>query len=181
MKALTIYQPWASLIMAGAKPYEFRGWNPRRRGGAYAALIGQRIIIHASARKINRDEVQDLLTVLRRGGESAAETCLHADKAIPILERALTRSVSSERGMIDLGGHGDLPWSVGLGTAILGEPRLGTDIAEDFGVPRMEDTPPDEYANWGWPMLDIEVWDMPLECRGFQGFWNWPTPAAAGL
>jgi len=26
MKALTIWQPWASLIMAGYKPYEFRGW-----------------------------------------------------------------------------------------------------------------------------------------------------------
>ena len=24
MKALTIWQPWASLIMVGAKPYEFR-------------------------------------------------------------------------------------------------------------------------------------------------------------
>lgn len=26
MKALTIYQPWASLVMIGAKPHEFRGW-----------------------------------------------------------------------------------------------------------------------------------------------------------
>jgi hypothetical protein len=25
MKALTIWQPWATLIMIGAKPHEFRG------------------------------------------------------------------------------------------------------------------------------------------------------------
>jgi hypothetical protein len=181
MKALTIYQPWASLIMAGAKPYEFRGWNPRRRGGAYAALIGQRIVIHASARKIDRSEVMDLITVLQRGGEAAAETCLDASIALPILNRALAKQVRTERGFIDLGAHGDLPWSVGLGTAILGEPRLGTEIAEEFGVPRANDSDRDAHANWGWPMLDIEVWDMPIECRGLQGFWNWPTPEGAGL
>lgn len=36
MKALTIWQPWASLIMIGAKPYEFRSWQPP------AWLIGKR-------------------------------------------------------------------------------------------------------------------------------------------
>ena len=48
MKALTIWQPWASLIIAGAKPFEFRGWRPP------ASLIGQRIVIHAAARKIDK-------------------------------------------------------------------------------------------------------------------------------
>jgi hypothetical protein len=37
MKAITVWQPWASLIAIGAKPYEFRGWQPPR------AIIGQRI------------------------------------------------------------------------------------------------------------------------------------------
>ena len=48
MKALTIWQPWASLIMAGAKPWEWRGWAPPR------SLVGQRIAIHAGARKVGR-------------------------------------------------------------------------------------------------------------------------------
>lgn len=38
MKALTIWQPWASLIISGAKPYEFRGWRIPE------SLIGQRIV-----------------------------------------------------------------------------------------------------------------------------------------
>lgn len=32
MKALTIRQPYASLVMCGAKPYEFRTWRTRYRG-----------------------------------------------------------------------------------------------------------------------------------------------------
>lgn len=179
MKALTIYQPWASLIMAGAKPYEFRGWSPRRRGGAYAALIGQRIIIHASTRKMDRRELNYLAGVLQKRedpqyADLAAETCLIADKALPVLARALDIIPGNE-------GHGDLPWGVGLGTAVLGEPRNGFDIAAEFGLPRANDSDRDEHANFGWPLTDIEVWDMPVECRGFQGFWNWPTPEAVGL
>lgn len=42
MRALTIWQPWASLIAVGAKHVETRGW------AAPADAIGQRIAIHAA-------------------------------------------------------------------------------------------------------------------------------------
>ncbi len=161
MKALTIWQPWASLIIAGAKPYEFRGWRAPR------SLIGQRIVIHAAARKIDRIEVLGLLnTLIERdfdqiGCELAARTCLIPEKAISILNQALAC---------------ELPISAGLGTTIIGEPRLGTEIAEELGVPRANDSDRDEHANWGWPMLEIEAWETPIPMRGAQGFWNWPTP-----
>ena len=174
MKALTIYQPWASLIMAGAKPYEFRSWSPRERGGAYAALIGQRIVIHASARKVDQGEVAKIWNALKAGGQEAAKTCLHADVARPVLEKARQHGLAYD-------GHGDLPWSAGLGTAILGEPRNGIDIARVFGLEHVNDSDRKEHANWGWPMLDVEVWPEPVPMRGLQGFWNWPTPAAVGL
>ena len=41
MKAITLHQPWASLIAHGVKTIETRSWAPPRR------LIGQRIAIHA--------------------------------------------------------------------------------------------------------------------------------------
>ncbi|MBL8795218.1 MAG: ASCH domain-containing protein [Planctomycetia bacterium] len=41
MKALTIQQPWASLIVAGAKCHETRSWSTRHRGP---------LLIHAGAR-----------------------------------------------------------------------------------------------------------------------------------
>ena len=41
MKAITLWQPWASLISAGVKRIETRSWC------APAALLGERIAIHA--------------------------------------------------------------------------------------------------------------------------------------
>lgn len=165
MKAITIWQPWASLIIAGAKPYEFRGWRPP------ASIIGQRIVIHAAARKIDVEESYVLYKILQNRKESerlalyAAETCLHPELAMPVLKRACKLHQTEP-----------LPMACGLGTAIIGEPRLGTEIAEEFGVPRANDSDRDQHANWGWPMLDIEAWPEPIPMRGAQGLWNWPTP-----
>lgn len=169
MKALTIWQPWASLIIAGAKPYEFRGWRAPR------SLIGQRIVIHAAARKIDREEACSIYKIIEHRDVSdamknyAAETCLKPGKALPILGRAWMPY------------RLPLPMACGIGTAVLGEPRNGLEIAEEFGVQRANDSDRDEHANWGWPMLDIEQWDEPIPMRGKQGFWNWPTPEREGL
>lgn len=54
MKALTIWQPWASMIMAGVKPFEFRSWRPPR------ATIGQRIVIHAGARPVSPRQLAEI-------------------------------------------------------------------------------------------------------------------------
>lgn len=44
MRAITLYQPWASLIAAGVKDRETRSWPPPQY------LVGQRIAIHAGLR-----------------------------------------------------------------------------------------------------------------------------------
>lgn len=44
MKALPLWQPWASLVAVGAKRVETRGYPPRRIG----LTAGQRIAIHAT-------------------------------------------------------------------------------------------------------------------------------------
>jgi hypothetical protein len=158
MKAITVWQPWASLIIVGAKPYEFRSWPPP------ASLLGKRIVIHAAARKIDRREVQQLVRLLEAGGRYAARTCLHADKALPLLRAAM--------------GGMDLPLSSGLGTAIVGCPRNGIEIAAEFGVPRVNDSDRDQHANWGWPMQAVEPFEQPFPMKGAQGLWNWPDAAA---
>lgn len=181
MKAFTLYQPWASLVVAGAKPFEFRGWNPRERGAGFAKLIGQRIVIHAAARPMVAEEIRAIVDNLQFGGPNAAATCLIADKALELL-----------KPLYHFKKPDGLPLSAGLGTAILGEPRNGHDIAvEDFGFPAEAvdelpglpgfDSDRREHANWGWPMLDVEKWPEPIPMRGLQGFWNWPTPEGAGL
>ena len=47
MKVLSLLQPWATLVIVGAKKFECRSWKTNYRGT---------IIIHASAKKPNRRE-----------------------------------------------------------------------------------------------------------------------------
>lgn len=177
MKALTVYQPWASLIVAGAKPFEFRKWNFVER---YPKMLGQRIVIHASAKLMDADEALAILVALRCGGARAAETCLR-ETAIAMLEPLFAGETWGERKMAWEERDNLFPRAVGLGTAVLGQPRNGIEIAEEFGLEHVNDSDREEHANWGWPMLEIEKWDEPVPMKGHQGFWNWPGPAAFGL
>ena len=52
MKAITLHQPWASLIADGRKTIETRSWVPPKR------MIGQRIAIHAG-QKVDKAAAQE--------------------------------------------------------------------------------------------------------------------------
>jgi hypothetical protein len=52
MRAISLWQPWASFIAIGVKPYETRSWSPPSR------LIGQRIAIHAAKQRVDADDVE---------------------------------------------------------------------------------------------------------------------------
>lgn len=163
MKALTVWQPWASLIAIGAKPYEFRGWKPPR------SIIGQRIAIHAGARRMRPTEIRELLVRL---GDRHEPPCVHADLARPRLERSL-------QGLADRGAplfRGEppfhLPLSAVICTAIVGTPKRGDECAAEFGAAATNDSDREGTFNWGWPMLDIEPVMPPIETRGAQGLWD---------
>lgn len=151
MKALTIWQPWASLIMAGAKPYEFRNWP------APKSVRGTRIAIHAGARPVRRSEVADL--IIRLGSDEAWSTALKPEIALPLLERVHAAPAS-------------LPLASILGTAIIGDPRRAFDIVEEFGA-RLNDSDRDEHSNWAWPLSEIETLEPFVPAKGLQGFWDW--------
>lgn len=150
MKALTVWQPWATLIVAGVKPYEFRGWPAPR------ALRGREIAIHAGARPVRKAELANLIVWLR---SSDPWTTGLKPEAIAMLERW----------------HADpvlLPLASIIGTATLGEPRRAWEIAEELGG-SVNDSDRDEHANWAWPMIDPRPLDPIVPARGAQGFWDW--------
>jgi hypothetical protein len=151
MLALTIWQPWASLIMAGAKPFEFRGWP------APAETMGTRIVIHAGARAIKPEDVLDLLNRLDdlKGG-----TGLVPDLARPILERVRDAHRNSP----------GLPLASGLGTALLGRSRLVTDMFKGH----VADSDRTTHHLWAWPLSVIRPFAHPIPARGAQGLWTWP-------
>ena len=155
MPALTIWQPWASLIAAGAKPYEFRRW------AAPFWVRGRRIAIHAGARKMVRDELQDLLLRCQRAGRTVPGTSLVRELALPIIEAALTTP-------------GRLPLASILCTAVLGAPFQASRLAEPGDSDRVD------HEVWAWPLSAIERVEPYVPARGAQGFWWWRPGAEGG-
>jgi hypothetical protein len=155
--ALTVWQPWASLIMVGAKPFEWRRWR------APAAYVGQEIVIHAGARRLVRDEVEDIVDRLAAGDSAGG---LIADKALALL-----------LPILEFGEQ--LPSSAGLGTVRLGAPRQATELVATGEVTSIFDSDRVDEAVWGWPVSDIKRWADPMPMRGSQGFWRWPDATAA--
>jgi hypothetical protein len=147
--ALTIWQPWASLVMLGAKPYEFRKWDYRARA---KHLVGKRIVVHAGARQMYANEVGDIITRIRRG-----ESGLNPEIALPLLARVM--DAHKGRGVLEL--------RAGLGMVTLGAPRP---VTENSGV---VDSDRLDHAMWGWPMENPELFEAPIPRTGAQGFWRW--------
>lgn len=146
MKALTIWQPWASLIVAGAKPVEWRGWPAPRW------IIGQRIAIHAGARPARADEIADILERI-----DDVETSLVGEIARPLIERNHTKN---------------WPLSSVLGTARVGRPIPVLEWLKEY-APGFLDSDRVDHSKFAWPLTDIERFEPPVPARGAQGFWNW--------
>jgi hypothetical protein len=73
MKALSIWQPWASLLMAGIKAYETRSWAPP------ASLLGERTAIHAAKTPVGFERLAPHLCPLIPGmAEAQSGEDLHA-------------------------------------------------------------------------------------------------------
>jgi hypothetical protein len=155
MKALTIWQPWATLVMIGAKPYEFRRWDYRER---QASLEVQRIVIHAGSRPVRLAEVEDIIERMEDRISS-----LRAEIAMPLLLRL--RAAYKGQGIVELAAL--------LGTAILGKPKS---VSSLFSSPADSDRI--DHHMWAWPLTDIQPFEAPAPMRGAQGFWNCPDYSA---
>jgi hypothetical protein len=157
MKALTIYQPWATLIALEVKPYEFRGWDYSSR---YPSIAGARIVVHASARPVKIKEIVDLIE--RMGAAAALDrttggTGLKPD-AMPLLGRIYD-------GMMGKGPAVAMPLAAAICTATIGKAVRADTL---FGG-----RPGNDNSLWAWPMLAVKPC-APVPCKGLQGFWNFP-------
>lgn len=180
LKALTIWQPWASLITIGAKPYEFRGWEAPRW------IIGQRIAIHAGARPVRMREVRDLIADLE---DPLEVVCLRKEIALPFLRRVRAGLIAAKAGggLFQPATSPDAPLTLPLShivcTAVIGAPKRGDACAREFGsgcgVGDANDSDREGTFNWGWPLTDVQPGIPPIPARGAQGFWNWTGKAEA--
>jgi hypothetical protein len=152
MKALTIWQPWASLIAEQVKLYEFRRYR------APASVIGDRIAIHAGRRAMQVAELDDLLGSRDR---LLASCGIRGDDP---------HMIAVAEGLLHKIRHGDvkLPHGAVIATAMLGEPLRCTELCRDW-LPEAEIDP----EMWAWPLTVIKRIQPMDPARGAQGFWHW--------
>lgn len=182
MKALTVAQPWASLIAHGHKTIETRPSppnGPMRPDGVrglpgLAVERGERIAIHAGATGASRhtDPVPWRALYRANGGAvwpplgAVVATAVVAD-ALPI-SRGLPAPRSSESWIAVLGGHRTNAYLRRRSpvAGIIEEPVTGQLPLGDF-------TP----GRWGWLLTDVRRID-PVPCKGRQGVWSLPADVA---
>lgn len=150
-----MWQPWASLIMAGVKPYEFRRWDYRTRE---RNLEGTRIVIHAGARPPRAAEIAELMHTLGMGDKG---TGLRLGPALDLLEGWWRNGR----------GNFGLPLASALGTVVLGEPREASKLFAG------DSDRVDEHV-WAWPVSDPLPFQPIVPAKGWQGFWTWNKPYA---
>lgn len=156
MKALSLWQPWASLIAIGAKRIETRHWATNYRGP---------LAIHAAKRPVDEETLIDVDLM------SAFPTYPRHARTIAAL-RAWARET--------------LPLGAILATANLyicglivgpgGPARRGQ--FDPLALSRRESISGNfEPGRYGWGLEKVEMLPAPIPARGAQGLWNWERPA----
>lgn len=157
MKAITVWQPWASLLACGAKEYETRSWATKYRGS---------IAIHAAL----RDPMQDLYpvpfirAVAQAFGDSFDAAMHNAPRGAIIATAELVGCWEMIRNPVD--GVMHFLDETDAAVCINGNELL-------FG-----DWQPGRFA---WEFKNMQMLDTPIPARGAQRLWNWKTdkwPAA---
>lgn len=177
MRAISLYQPYASLIACGAKPYETRSWAPPR------ALIGQTIAIHA-AKKIDPGAAE-LAQELMYGQYEPGGFDL-ADR----LEASMEGTPDNLMGAF---GQAVMPIGCVVCTAtldaafLLGEAAEGTALPAASTQRRMTSRQMPgcftvrydgfgHYApgRWAWLLSNVKPLRPPAAAKGRQGFFDLP-------
>lgn len=175
MKALTLTQPWATLIAIGAKQIETRSWTTRYRGP---------LAIHAG----------------KGLGPVGGSVGLWNRCAEPLFFRALEPyyrvthlRLGDPPALIDCIDVTDLPLGAIVAVAelvdcwpITDEPRVRpirhNDTWLSYHIPPEEperafgDYSPGRYA---WLLADVRPLAVPVPARGAQGLWDLPVDVAA--
>lgn len=158
IRVLSLTQPYATLVIAGAKKIETRSWKCPQ------ALIGQRIAIHASK------GFADM------GTEGFVRLCC-AEPFKTTLRAAYRYGIPFEQHEEGRLYPGDLPRGCILGTARL----TGCwSTNQDDLVDRLPETErafgfygPDR---WMWGLDRMQVFPQPIPAKGSLGLWKWEMP-----
>ena len=150
MRALTLHQPWAQLMVWGYKNVETRAWAAPRN------LMGRRIAIHAGKREPRPTEwsVEVQRVVLRRAGGSHSMPMGAVVATARLIECMRVMTEPDSGGLVVCRGFGE------LGDEPKYEAAIRTDPYGDFSVGR-----------WLWVFQDVRSVE-PVAVNGRQGVWT---------
>lgn len=159
MMALSLWQPYASLIAIGAKPFETRSWAPPPH------MIGQRIAIHASQKLIRETLIGVDLVTSDRMGRALFGDRLATFDSLPFGAVVCTAVLAGAYacGAMRLADGGRTPLLTSVNRSPLRD-YLTPDLFGDYSPGR-----------WAWWLRDVEPVDPPVKVKGHQKFWPW-TP-----
>lgn len=148
MKAITIMQPWATLIALGEKKFETRSWSTKHRG---------QLAIHAG-KKIDRDAYmrEEIYTTLQKHGIMFIDDMpTGAVVALCNLEECYKVDNRSECGTIGL--------------------QANNGKFKVWGGWRDNEYYFGDYADgrYAWELTDVKQLPVPVTAKGQQGLWNW--------
>lgn len=149
MKALSILQPWASLIVLGHKRIETRSWNTKYRGP---------LLIHASAKYTNHQDW--LATEWHVMLDDSQVYHTHRGAIIGMVEMSET---CATEGYYTTDKDED-SWIASLAGAE--QSLVLTKQEEAFG----------DYSTgrYGWLLSEPLLFPEPIPCKGALGIWNVP-------
>lgn len=173
MKALTLHQPWATLVAAGAKTIETRFWKPN------GVLLGERIAIHAAKAFPNYGKEACVVEPFR--SVLTAKGCIETDLGVSSGGRLLHGLVSH----LPLGAIVCTANFVGcVPTRFCSEGqdylRTGYEVhtrANGNIVAVFLSEQEAAFGNYGpgvtvWLLEDIQPLPEPIPARGFQQLWE---------
>lgn len=172
MKAITIWQPWASLLACGAKKYETRSRPISYRGP---------IAIHAAARKCDTSSlpastVHAMIQALRPVTEKQAKTAMYIP--LDLLPRgaviATAELVNCWYIVHHPGTDVDVAKHIPIGAESMTTDKHAPGFADYFVPTDQEilfgDWTPGRYA---LELANVKMLDKLIPVRGQQGLWNW--------
>lgn len=155
MKAITLWQPWASLLACGAKKFETRSWATNYRGP---------IALHAAQKPFNTDIYLD--RELHIFAEALCLPDIYSFESLPY------GCVIATAEMVECWKITDRGHTLGSQHAarIEGGKYGGkTNIVEGKEI-LFGDWTPGRYA---WEFKNMMLLPKPIPAKGKQGLWNW--------
>lgn len=158
MKAITLWQPWASLLACGAKVYETRSWETRYRGP---------IAIHAAEKKHDYFMFGEEFAIKAMG---ALELKGINPQELPhgcIIAVAELVDCEKIKKYYDEGSWITQSFTVNEMGSIRYKAKVEVIRGDELLFGYWE---PGRYA---WKFANMRMLDKPIPCKGKQRIWNW--------